>query len=335
MQHLVGLNSLLSQKLSQRQSPLAQAEAKIKPQRHIAKWGRVCSVSLATVMGVLIGIMLGIFGVSSSAQAASVSVSNYPLYLLSNEVTKGAPAAHRLLEPGDVGHHGSLSPSDMKSIQDSKFVVWFGAPLERNLADTLTQAPNAIALLDFKAFNRYPLRDVTGQSIKGTLDPHIWLDPENAKAITRALAVIHSHANPKYANLYQRNAKAFAKRMDAMVRATQSRYKFGPDTAPKYWAYHDAYQYLEPALKVKLAGTLTTDHHLPPKASQFRWLQQHRPNATMCLVSQGKVTSGIRKKLDPVSSTIQVEDMSQTKDFISGWRHMADDILHCIGAHNR
>ena len=26
----------------------------------------------------------------------------------------------------------------------------------------------------------------------------IWLDPENAKAITRALAVIHSHANPQY-----------------------------------------------------------------------------------------------------------------------------------------
>ncbi|WP_242678708.1 metal ABC transporter substrate-binding protein [Psychrobacter pygoscelis] len=262
--------------------------------------------------------------------AAPVSVSNYPLYLLSNEVTKGAPSAKRLLEPGDVGHHGSLSPSDMKSIQDSKYVVWFGEPLERNLAQTLTQAPNAIALLDFKAFVRHPMRDVEGQAIKGTIDPHIWLDPENAKAITRALAVIHSHADPQHAKLYQANTQAFAQRMDAAVQAVKDQHSAMSNQASPYWAYHDAYQYLESAAAIKLAGTLTTDHHLPPKASQFRWLQQHRPSTSMCLVSQGEVSSGIRKKLAPVSVTTQIEDMSQATDFVSGWQQIATDINRCI-----
>lgn len=280
-----------------------------------------------------VGLAALILAVSSgtiSAQAGVVTVSNYPLYLLSNEVTKGAPGAKRLLKPGDVGHHGSLSPGDMKTIQDSEFVVWFGEPLERNLAETLTKAPNSISLLSFNAFTRHPMRDVQATQIDNSLDPHIWLDPENAKAITRALAVIHSHANPKYAELYQANTQDFARRLDTAVQLAKSQHIIDNGSQRSYWAYHDAYQYLEPSLQLTLAGTLTTDHHLPPKASQFRWLQEHRPNPKMCLAAQGKVAGGITKKLAPVSVTIQVEDMSHADDFVSGWQQMADELLRCM-----
>lgn len=270
------------------------------------------------------------FSSISNVQAGVVTVSNYPLYLLSNEVTKGAPGAKRLLKPGDVGHHGSLSPGDMKTIQDSEFVVWFGEPLERNLAATLDKAPNSISLLSFNAFTRYPMRDVNAQPIKNSQDPHIWLDPENAKAITRALAVIHSHANPQYAKLYQKNTQDFATRLDAAVQKLQQQQIITNDTQRSYWAYHDAYQYLEASLRLQLAGTLTTDHHLPPKASQFRWLQLHRPNSKMCLAAQSKVAEGIKKKLAPVAVTIQAEDMSQGGDFVSSWQQMSSELLACI-----
>ena len=261
-----------------------------------------------------------------SAQAATVSVSNYPLFLLSQAVTQGAPSAKQILDPSEVGHHGSISPGDIKAIQDSTFVVWFGASLEHNLATSLDKAPNAISLYTFDAFNRHPLRDVKGQPIKGTLDPHIWLDPENAKAITRALAVIHSHANPQYKSLYQTNAKKFAQRMDAAV-AAQS--KLGKKAQP-YWAYHDSYQYLEHATQLQFAGSLSIDEDLAPKASQLRWLNEHRPSKTMCIVTQSDPAKGLLAKLQPVKSTIQSEDMSASKDFVSGWQMMAQQIRQCI-----
>lgn len=285
---------------------------------------RLARITMAAITSIVL-----LFTLIPSAQAAGVSVSNYPLYLLSKEVTKGTPDAKRLLKPGDVGHHGSLSPSDIKRIKDSQYVVWFGNALEPNLTDVLKKAPNSISLLSFKAFTRQPLRDVQAQPIPGTEDPHIWLNPDNAKAITRALAVIHSRADPKNAQLYQRNTADFAKRMDAAVSRVHQR-KLSASTKNSYWAYHDAYQYIEPALKIRLGGTLTTDHHLPPKASQFRWLQQHRANPSMCLVSQGNVSSGIQKKLLPLNTTTQIEDMSAAKDFVSGWQQMAGDILTCI-----
>lgn len=273
-------------------------------------------------------IMLGSFALT--AQAATVSVSNYPLFLLSQAVTEGAPSAKQLLQAGEVGHHGSISPGDIKAIQDSKFVVWFGEPLENNLAASLNTAPNAISLFGFKAFKRHPLRDIKAVPMAGTLDPHIWLDPENAKAITRALAVIHSHANPQYKQLYHANARKFAQRMDsAVVKIQQQAMQKGQKTQP-YWAYHDAYQYMEPAAQLQLIGSLSTDHHLAPKASQLRWLNEQRPSKKMCLVTQNKPAKGLLAKLQPVQSTVQAEDMSASKDFVSGWSTMAQQIQRCI-----
>lgn len=269
-----------------------------------------------------------IFGsLMMSAQAATVSVSNYPLFLLSQAVTEGAPSAKQLLQAGEVGHHGSISPGDIKAIQDSKFVVWFGEPLENNLASTLNSAPNAIALFKFDAFKRHPLRDIKGKPLAGTLDPHIWLDPENAKAITRALAVIHSHANPQYKALYHANAQKFAQRMNRAVAAAKANHAQKP---LPYWAYHDAYQYMEDSAKLQLIGSLSTDHHLAPKASQLRWLHEQRPAKQMCLVSPSSPAKGLLAKLQPVKSTVQAEDMSNSKDFISGWQTMAQQIRQCI-----
>ena len=266
-----------------------------------------------------------------SAQAATVSVSNYPLFLLSQAVTEGAPSAKQLLQAGEVGHHGSISPGDIKAIQDSTFVVWLGEPLENNLAATLNSAPNAIALFKFDAFKRHPLRDIKGKAIAGTLDPHIWLDPENAKAITRALAVIHSHANPQYKKLYHTNAQKFAQRMNrAVAEANTNQTKSQTQKPLPYWAYHDAYQYMEDSAKLQLIGSLSTDHHLAPKASQLRWLNEQRPAKQMCLVSPSKPAKGLLAKLKPVKSTVQAEDMSNSNDFVSGWQSMAQQIRQCI-----
>lgn len=284
--------------------------------------------SIITLQHLLItGLVIGSF--TLSAQAATVSVSNYPLFLLSEAVTEGAPSANRLLQAGEVGHHGSISPGDIKAVQDSRFVVWFGERLENNLAPNLNDAPNAIALFDFDAFNRHPLRNVKGDTIDGTLDPHIWLDPENAKAITRALAVVHSHANPQYKDLYQTNAKKFAQQLDKEVAGFKQE-SIQNNAMRPYWAYHDAYQYIENSLNLTLIGSLSVDHHLAPKASQLRWLNEQRPAKQMCLVSPSQPAKGLLAKLQPVKTTIQAEDMSNSKDFISGWRNMAQQIYQCI-----
>lgn len=271
-------------------------------------------------------ISCAVFGLclTGVAWAGMVSVSNHPLSLLSNAVTQGTEPAQVLLSKGDVGHHGSLSPSGVKLVKDSRFVVWFGTELEQNLVNTLHDAPNAISLYRFDAFYRLPLREIDGTVKSGTLDPHLWLDPNNAKAIVRALAVIHSHANPAHKELYAKNAQDFARRMDEAVANVSA------GTPRPYWAYHDAYQYLEKSAKLSFVGALTPDHHLPPKASQIKLLAQSRPSAHMCLVSQNAVSDGVLNKLGNTTVSVQQEDLSDYDDFIVAWQETVKGIERCI-----
>ena len=261
---------------------------------------------------------------SAACHAGTVTVSNYPLLLLSNAVTQGAEPAQMLLSAGDVGHHGSLSPSKAKLVGDSDYVVWFGRELEQNLVKTLDTAPNAISLFRMNAFYRLPIRQLDGTPRADTFDPHIWLDPENAKAIVRALAVVHSHANPKHKALYANNAKAFHEAMDKAVAQVQKQRQ------RTYWAYHDSFAYLERSANLKFAGALTPDHHLSPKASQFRLLNNDRPSPYMCLLSQGAVSDGIKNKLGHVSTLIKQDDMSDGTDFVRVWQTTVNDIYACI-----
>ena len=50
----------------------------------------------------------------------------------------------------------------------------------------------------------------------------------------------------------------------------------------------------------------------------------------MCLVSPNQPAKGLLAKLQPVKSSVQAEDMSNSKDFISGWQTMAQQIRQCI-----
>lgn len=267
-------------------------------------------------------LLASLIAVSSSAMA-TVAVSNYPLSLLSKAVTQGKGDAYVLLGAGDVGHHGSLSPQAIKQVHDSHFVVWFGGELEQNLVKSLDIAPNAISLFKMNAFRRLPMRDVDGKPIANSFDPHIWLDPQNAKAIVAALTVIHSYANPEFKADYHANAQAFYQAMD---KATATHHALN---AP-YWVYHDAYQYAEKSLGLTFVGALTPDHHLSPKASRFRTLTANRPSPTMCLASQIPVSDGIQDKLSPLKTLVRQEDMSDGKDFVAAWAEMASLFGECV-----
>lgn len=260
------------------------------------------------------------------ADLALVTVSNYPLYLLSNAVTEGTPVqATMLLKPGNIGHHGSLTPEDKKTVQDSQYVVWFGDALEHNLTNTLKNSDKAISLLDMpSAFVRHNLRDVQAKDIGTTQDPHIWLDPNNAKVIVQVLVSTHSQANPQYAEQFQANAIKFAKEMDDLAK------RYHGEQIASYWAYHDAFQYIEDALNLQLAGTLTTDHEIPIKASQYIWLNEHRPNEQMCLLSQSTPQDGVINKLKPVHHSVHIEDMSDSQNFLQAWENIAKGINDCV-----
>jgi zinc transport system substrate-binding protein len=264
------------------------------------------------------------------SDVSGMVVSTHPLYLIAQAVTQGIEKPTLLLPPNQSGHDIQLRPADRQRLKQANFVLWFGPQYESPLAPILKGKSNAIALFDLKAFKRLPLRDPQGKAFASSLDPHLWLEPANAVGIAHAIAAVRARQFPQYASRYQHNAQAFGQRLMAQANQYHS-----PVSRP-YWAYHDAYQYLERSLNLQFKGSLTVEHDLPPTIRQLAWLQQQRPlqkNGTvypMCLLAEGHADPATLKRLQPVNVQTIDEIMSGEQDFVAGWQKLAQDIAACL-----
>ena len=251
-------------------------------------------------------------------------VSTQPIYLIAKEVTKGVEQPVLLLQ-GQTGHDVSLTPSHRKIIQNAGLVIWLGQAHEAPLNKLLNDDPKAIDLLGAGILSLRPSRNVRGQALPNTVDTHVWLDPHNAIRIGFFIAALRSQQQPQHRETYWKNARAFAQNMLATSNNLQRK------GAPQpYWAYHDAYQYLEPALNLKLAGSMTDDPHVAPTLAQIKFLNDSRPYPKMCLLAEGHTSQNQYQKLKPVVFNAVDESMNGAEDFITAWKKLATTTQNCV-----
>ncbi|MFB2538199.1 MULTISPECIES: metal ABC transporter solute-binding protein, Zn/Mn family [unclassified Acinetobacter] len=275
------------------------------------------------VLTATIGLGLTSILATTAAYAKDFVVSTQTLYLIAKEVTKGVEEPVLLINSHDTGHDAQLTPKARQAMQDAKQILWYGKQYEESLASTLGKDKKAIAIYDYNLVHRLPERDVNGKPIANTLDPHVWLDPMNASRIAFFIANLRGQQLPAQKQKLQENARNFSKRMADASRANAN------NREQPYWAYHDAYQYLERSLNLKYAGGLTADHHLAPTAAQIVNLNKSRPKPNMCLLAEYDADSSLQQKLAPVKMMRVDEAMSKETDFVQGWINLANTVKNC------
>ena len=261
---------------------------------------------------------------SSFSMAQALVVSTYPIYLIAQKVTQNIETPTLLLAD-QTGHDVSLTPAHRKTIQDAGLMIWLGKAHEAPLEHVLHQNPKAIALLDAGIIKTLPQRSERGAALKNTVDSHVWLDPNNAVRIGFFIAALRSQQMPEHRDAYWNNARAFAQSL------YKSSSQFQTQTAAQpYWAYHDAYQYLERALNLKFAGSLTNDPHIAPTVAQIKYLNDHRPNPKMCLLAEGHASKNQYMKLNPIVFQKVDESMRGADDFVQAWQQLAKQTKACV-----
>lgn len=271
-------------------------------------------------------IVLGLLALFSSftwAQGPMV-VSTHPIYLIAKEITRGVEEPKLLLEH-QTGHDVQLTPAHRKMIQDSSLVIWLGKAHEAPLANVLAKKNQAASILDAHIVHTLPMRNSRGGALKNALDTHVWLEPNNAVRIGFFIAALRSQQHPESKVQYWANAQKFAKDM----LQTSQQFKSVGQTKP-YWAYHDAYQYLERSLHLKFAGSLTEDAHMAPTVAQIKYLNDSRPQNKMCLLAEAGISENQYKKLGNVRLQIVDESFSLQQNFIIAWRNLAVNTLNCV-----
>jgi zinc transport system substrate-binding protein len=100
------------------------------------------------------------------------------------------------------------------------------------------------------------------------MDTHVWLDPVNAQAITRAAAAALADADPANAATYRENADAQVDALDALVAELDA--MLAPVRDRPFVVFHDAYQYFEARFDLAGVGSITISPSVQPGAERIR-----------------------------------------------------------------
>ena len=196
-----------------------------------------------------------------------------PVHSLVAAVMEGVGTPALLIRGGVSEHSYVLKPSDAQKIARAKVVFWIGPDLETYLTAPLASLAGeakVVALEDAKALHRLPARPgglwtanapSAGSIIPHTINPHVWLDPQNAVAMTRTIATVLSKTDPVHAGRYAANARAEIARLDALDAALEQTLA-AVRTRP-YIVFHDAYQYFEARYRLDAIGAVTVEPDRP------------------------------------------------------------------------
>ena len=146
----------------------------------------------------------------------------------------------------------------------------------------------------------------------GEYDPHIWLDPMNAKVILNEMAEHLIENDQKNASKYKDNLKKSNKDLDKLIKNVKS--ELNKDF--KSIVFHDAYQYFEKRFNVNILGAFTVNTDVMPGAEQLAEIReiiehdkvscvfsepQFNPAIINAVAKDMNINTGI---LDPLGATL-------------------------------
>ena len=161
---------------------------------------------------VVIIFFLICFSETNADSKLNVVVSIKPFHSIVSGVMLGVASPELLLKGNFSPHTYSLKPSDAKKLQYADFVFWGGEALEGFLAKPIRSLSKNAEVVSILELNGLKLRSFRAEShigksdnyesyshtmqenqfaeLKVAVDPHVWLDPENAMLVTNKIVDI-------------------------------------------------------------------------------------------------------------------------------------------------
>ena len=252
-----------------------------------------------------------------------VVASIKPIHSLASYLMDGI-AKPDLIVDGYASPHGfALKPSHAKMLQNADIVFWVGEDLENFLEKPLSsiaKKAEKIELLDVKGLNKLKFRernifdDHDGHEghNHGEFDPHIWLDPINAKVILFEMSKHLIENDPSNETAYRANLSKAYKEIDKLTKDVTA--ELNESTASI--VFHDAYQYFEKRFNVNILGAFTVNTDVLPGAEQLSEIReviehdkvacvfsepQFNPDIIKAVAKDMNIKTGI---VDPLGATL-------------------------------
>jgi zinc transport system substrate-binding protein len=264
---------------------------------------------------------------SQFAQATpKVVTSIVPLHSLVSSVMDGVATPELLMQGQNSEHNASFTPQQIADLAHADVVFMIGNNLETKLGEISgTETVGGKTFIKMNETNgliTHAIREGGTWEPDGdepprtgvSADPHIWLDPENAKLMVKAIASTLDKADPTNAKLYDANASKTLTDIDKLESDLKA--LLTPAQHKPFIVFHDAYQYFERRFGVTAVGSISNFSTTPPSAQRLEEIHNkiNSSNAT-CVFREPQFTDaavqtvieGTKAKssvLDPIGSDL-------------------------------
>ena len=272
-------------------------------------------------------LFIALFLLTTTALAApKVVVSILPLHSLVASVMQGVGEPELLMQGQNSEHNASFSPRQLADMEHADAVFMIGNNLEVKLGEisgTETVGGKAfVKMNEIQGLTTHAIREGgtwepdadEPPSTSVSADPHIWLDPENAKFMIKTIAITLDKADPSNASTYDANAAKTITKLDILE--AELKIELAPMAHKPFIVFHDAYQYFEHRFGVTAVGSISNFSATPPSAQRLEEIHQKiiSSNAT-CVYREPQfndaavqiVIEGTKAKssvLDPIGATL-------------------------------
>lgn len=275
---------------------------------------------------------------ASVTAAPRVMVSILPLHSLVANVMRDVADPGLLIRHQQSPHAFTLRPSDARLLHDADVIFWVGPELERPLERILATGVRArsVALIATPGLTLLPPRhlhdhdlDASSAHTDGAVDPHIWLSPANAVAMTLHIAAVLGDIDPQNARHYEANA---ARAREELLALDQTLFDQLHGLTRRYAVFHDAYQYLEHRYGLHPLTAITSHPERRPGAAHLSELNaQLSEHDVRCLFSEPQFDSRLIARLSE-GRDVRHSVLDPLGSHLVPGPHAYDELMHQLAA---
>jgi len=245
---------------------------------------------LRSLVAPLAGVAMLVAASPASAKL-DVVVTIKPIHSLVTRLMAGIRTPELLVDGPASPHAFSLKPSHTRAINNADVLIRVSETVEPFTGKVVKALPETVHVITLEDAPGLKLLDVRNSASfeqhaaadekvsageadghHGAIDGHIWLDPDNAKAIVAYLTKVLAERSPADAAKLQLNAAQLNDDLDALTAELRESTRSIKDKP--FIVFHDAYQYFGKRFGVDAVGSVTVSPEVPPSAKRLTELRR-------------------------------------------------------------
>ncbi len=161
-----------------------------------------------------------------------------------------------IIGPSLSEHDYSFKKSDIKTVAEADLIFYVSDDLEKNFAPLIKSQNKKLRAFELSKINGLKLLQKRNDVTK--IDPHIWMNPQNAIKIAEFVAKKVAEIDVKNSAQYYKNLEKFKKEIATTDRAIKS--KLFKIKSSDYVFFHDGYQYFENYFDLTSLKIIASNH---------------------------------------------------------------------------